>query len=58
MYGIYVCKRILVIYKVDREICIICILLDSFGIYEAFIFVYIYLKVLFFLLIIFVYSCV
>lgn len=48
MYGIYVCKRILVIYKVDREICIICILLDSFGIYEVFIFVYIYLKVLFF----------
>lgn len=35
MYGIHACKRILVIHKVDREICITCILLDSFGIYEV-----------------------
>lgn len=58
MYGIHACKRILVIHKVDREICITCILLDSFGIYEVSTLAHTYLKAQFFSLTISVYSCV
>lgn len=46
MYGIHAYKWILVIQKVDKEICIILIL-DNFGIYEVSNLAHIYLKALF-----------
>lgn len=45
MYGIHAYKWILVIQKVDKEICII--LIDNFGIYEVSNLAHIYLKALF-----------
>lgn len=55
MYGIHAYKWILVIQKVDKEICII--LIDNFGIYEVSNLAHIFEGYIFSLTI-YIYSCI